>query len=381
MRALLPGFSGLVVAVGLVLGVPTAHAAPARDASRHKHKKVKRAVEVAPPEAADADAGARAPSTPPATREPRADRAPLERANRHVRAAAPPDAKPVAFETAAAGSDGIELEDHHRAVAPHDAKQVAFETVAAGSDGIELEDKDASKPAARLVKLEPTPARRRWQLEIGPYLWASSVNANVSLGGPVSTGTEIGFIPLARHARYGAELLAELRYGRFAISGDLMYGSAVVTGSTNVASVMVTLNGNASSLLVDSAVGYQVIGDEDAVFSLEARGGVRYQRTAVDGAVSAVGVTVQVANAVDDGGDMTAGTRAVLRPARWLSLSGMFDIGVVGVSDSTWSASADANLRVSSHVLISAGWRTLSLERSRVSLTLQGPRAAVQLVF
>lgn len=321
MRAPTPG---LVVAVGLVLGWSAAQAAPDRDTSRHK--KVKRPVKVAPREPAD--------------------------------------------DTAAA--DGS-------TAAQTDAKKVALEARDAIGDGID--EKDASKDAARLVKVEPAPARRRWQVEIGPYLWASSVNANVSLGGPVSTGVDIGFIPLERHARYGAELLAEVRYGRFAISGDLMYGVATVAGSTSIAYVMVTLNGNASSLLVDSAASYQVIGDEDARFSLEARAGIRYQRTAVNGEVDIAGITVQTTDLVDDGSDVTVGTRAVVRPAHWILFSGMFDVGVVGVSDSTWSASADASLRVSSHVLISAGWRTLTLERSRVSLTLQGPRAAVQLVF
>jgi len=144
---------------------------------------------------------------------------------------------------------------------------------------------------------------------------------------------------------------------------------------------MVTLNGNASSLLVDGAASYDVLGDQDAVFSLEARAGLRYQRTAVDGSVSVAGISVSTPAAIDDGTDAIAGARATLRPIHWLSLSGMFDIGVVGVSDRTWSATGDANLRVSAHVLVSAGWRTLTLERSHVSLTMQGPRAAVQLLF
>ncbi len=49
---------------------------------------------------------------------------------------------------------------------------------------------------------------------------------------------------------------------------------------TSVASVMVTLNGNASSLLVDGAASYEVIGNEDALFSLEARAGIRHRTPA-----------------------------------------------------------------------------------------------------
>jgi hypothetical protein len=316
--------SGLVVAIGLVLGWSTAEAAPARGTSRHK--KAKRHVEVAPAQPA------------------------VDTADASAGTAAQPDANNVALETRVAVSDAIA-------------------------------ERPASKSLATLVKVEPTPAARRWQVAIGPYLWASAVDANVSLGGPVSSGTDVGSIPLERHGRYGAEILAEVRYGRFAISGDLMYGSATVTGSTSVASVMVMLTGNASSVLVDTAASYQVIGDQDAAFSLEARAGVRYQRTAVNGEVRFAGVTLQTADVVDDGSDATVGTRAVVRPAHWILLSGMVDMGVFGASNSTWSASADASVRLSSHVLVTAGWRTLTLDRSRVSLVLQGPRAAVQLVF
>ncbi|HEX3475086.1 MAG TPA: hypothetical protein VHT91_08595 [Kofleriaceae bacterium] len=314
---------GLVVALGLVLGGSAAQAATSQSASRHK--KAKRPVEAAPAapagDSADPDAGA---------------------------------------------------------AAPTDAKQVALETA---DTPVDSDDRDAGKDAGKLVKPAPAPADRGWQVAIGPYLWASSVNANVSLGGSVSAGADIGFIPLVQHARYGAEVLGEIRHGRFALYGDLMYGSEAVNGSTSVASLMVTLSGNASSLLVDGAVGYELIGDEDSVFSLEARAGIRYQRTEVNGQLAVEGFTLQSPDAVDDGSDAIAGTRAVLRPARWVFLSGVFDIGVFGSSDRTWSASADVNLRASSHFLISAGWRTLTMDRAQVSLAMQGPRAAVQLVF
>ena len=39
----------------------------------------------------------------------------------------------------------------------------------------------------------------------------------------------------------------------------------------------------AQPALVDGAAGYQLIGDDDAVFSLEARAGIRFQRTEVSG--------------------------------------------------------------------------------------------------
>lgn len=311
---------GLVVAIGLAVAWPTAQAAPVRGAKNHKP--AKRPAKVAPP----------------------------------------------------AASDDPGVDD--RVAAPTEAKQVALET----SDADRLDPNDA-RDAAKLVGAAPAPVDHGWQVAIGPYLWASSVSANVSLGDSVSTGVDIGFIPLERHAKYGAELLAEVRHGRFAVSGDLMYGVVGIDGSTSIASVMMTVTGTASSLLLDGAASYQVIGDEDALFSLEARAGIRYQRTEVNGEIAAAGFSVQTPDAVDDGCDGLVGTRAVLRPTHWLALSGLVDYGVVGVSDRTWSASGDASLRVASHILISAGYRSLTMERARVSLSMQGPRVAVQLVF
>jgi hypothetical protein len=316
MRALL---TGLVVAAGLVVIGSAAQAGTARSSSRHKAKRPVETAPVAPADTDDDDAATKA-----------------------------------------------------------DAKQVAVETPESASDA--SSDKTTGKDAARIAKAAPAPASRGWQVAIGPYLWASSVNANLSAGG-VSTGVDIGFIPITRHVRYGAELLAEVRHGRFALYGDLMYGVVALNGSTSVASVMVTLDGNASSLAIDSAAGYQVIGDDDAVFSLEARGGLRYQRTVINGMISGAGITVLSPDQVNDGADVLVGTRAVLRPTRWLSFSGVLDYGVAGASDRTWSASADASLRVASFLRITGGYRTLTMERPLLNLTMYGPRVAVQLVF
>ena len=353
MRALPPG---LVVAIGLIVGWSTVQAAPAQGARRHK--KAKRPVE----------------SPAPTPAEDPADPADDTVAKADARTDAKPDAKTDAKADAKTGAKA-----GAKAGPKVGAKNVALESEAAVTDG--LDEKDADRDPAKLEKVAPAPAHRGWQFSIGPYLWASSVDANVSLGGPVSTGVEIGFIPLERHARYGAEALVEVRHGRFALSGDLMYGAAAVTGSTSIASAMVTLTGNASSLLVDGAASYQVLGDDDALFSLEARAGIRYQRTVVSGAVSIAGAMLQTPDTVNDGSDLIVGARAVVRPTRRFFLSGMFDVGVTGVSNSTWSVSADAGLHVTSHVLVMAGWRTLTMERSLVSLSLHGPRIALQLVF
>ena len=227
---------------------------------------------------------------------------------------------------------------------------------------------------------DPPPRAKPWHVEIGPYLWASSVDANVSLG-PTSIGSGIDFTQLQHHARYGAEVLAAAHYGRFAIYGDLMYGVVGIDGGTSVGPLMVTLDGTASSLLVEGAGGYLLAGDDKSRVSLEARGGVRYQRTAIAGSIGIAGSTITPPAQIDAGADALAGARAVVRPSHRFSLASSFDIGLFGASTSTWSAAIDGSMQLTSHLLLSLGWRTLTMDRAHVDIVMHGPRAALQVTF
>src|SRR4051794_8413806 len=141
--------------------------------------------------------------------------------------------------------------------------------------------------AVEVVEHAETPSDD-WHVAIGPYLWASSVDANVSLGS-ASVASSVDFLQTTQHAKYGAELVGETRFGKLSLSGDLMYGVVGLTGGSAVGPLMVTVNGEASSLLVDGAAGYTVAGDDHAVLAVEARAGVRYQRTAIAGALGVDG--------------------------------------------------------------------------------------------
>lgn len=241
------------------------------------------------------------------------------------------------------------------------------------------DDDDAAEVRPARVKVR-APRAKDWQVAIGPYLWASSVEADVSIGG-ASVGAGIDFMEMKRHARYGAEVIAEARYRRFAITGDLMYGVVDVNGDKEVGPVTVGLTGTASSLLVDGATGYMLAGDDHAPLALEVRAGVRYQRTKVAGAVGIGGSDVASTVQVMAGADALAGARVFVRPVHWFFLSGTVDVGVFGTSTLTWSAAADASLRVTSRVLLSLGWRTLTMNGANVSVVMHGPRAAAQLLF
>ncbi|MBX3158572.1 MAG: hypothetical protein KF773_21560 [Deltaproteobacteria bacterium] len=244
-------------------------------------------------------------------------------------------------------------------------------------DGDEREDAVAP---VRLRAQHDKKAKKAWHVAIGPYLWASSVDAQVSLG-PASVSAGVDFIETQRHARYGAEVLAEARYGKLAIYTDFMYGVVDVDGATDVGPLSVMLAGTASSLLVDGFVGYRLLGDVDSLLSLEARGGVRYQRTSIAGSVEVSGNNVSPPEYVDAASDGLAGAQVTLRPSRRFALSSTVDLGVFGASTNTWSAAADASVRITSHVLFSLGYRTLTTERANVHLVMHGPRAALQVLF
>ncbi|HWU87704.1 MAG TPA: hypothetical protein VN253_10540 [Kofleriaceae bacterium] len=347
-----------------------AHAAPGRHAGRHGKvgKKAKHKAKVVPPA-----------EQPDASDEERSDDDNNDTADADDESEAPRRTKRSKHKRARIV--------HAREEAESDSGRVAFGGEATNDDVVvdnqDAVDDDRAKvldPPVRLRKSAEKARPNSWHVAIGPYLWASSVDANVSLG-PASVSSGVDFFEVQRHARYGAEVLAEARYGRFSIYGDVMYGVVAVDGAKEVGPLMVTLNGTASSLLADGTAGYLLAGGDQSLLSLEALAGVRYQRTVIAGSVNVAGVDVSPPAQVDAAADALAGAHVVVRPFRRFSFSGTFDLGVFGASTSTWSASADASARVSKHVLLSLGWRTLTTERPNVSIVMHGPRAAVQLMF
>ena len=219
-----------------------------------------------------------------------------------------------------------------------------------------------------------------WSFALGPNLWLSSVDAKVSLGGQmVSTG--IDFITVEDHVRLAVPLLAEARYGRWSIVGDLMYAMVDLDGAGTVGPLMVSVNGTVSSLNFEGMAGYRVFGDDDAPVAFEARGGVRYQRTAIVGTVDIDGSPVTSLSEISAGADLLAGARVFVRPMPRVALIGSADIGVAGSSQRTWSAAADARVRISSHLQASLGWRTMTTESAVVSVVMHGPRFSLQLLF
>ena len=304
----------------------------------------------------------------------RIDRAAHTRAERVRRATDDDDEDDADDKDDADDGDDDAADDNDDAAADDDADASdGRKRVARAGDAREVDE----------VEIAVTKRARRaneWTVAVGPYFWLSSVDAKVSFG-ETSVGAGVDFFDITRHAKYGAELLAEARYGRWSLATDAMYGVIGLAANKEVGPLMVGLDGTASSLLVDGNLGFRLAGGDHAWFSVEARGGLRYQRIAISGKVNVAGAEVVDTTHSDYGADALAGVRASLRPWRRLSLSGTYDRSVAGMSTETWSASADANVRITSHVLLSAGYRTLLIDRAHVAITMHGPRFSLQFLF
>ena len=219
-----------------------------------------------------------------------------------------------------------------------------------------------------------------WQLAIGPNVWASSVDAKVSVGSQ-SVSSGVDFISISHHVKYGVPLLAEVRAGKLSFVGDFTYGVIAIDGTKDVGPLSVAIDGTASSLMFDGYAGYLVAGDPHSLFAFEARAGVRYQRTEIEGALAVGGTPVTSAKQVDGGADALGGARVLVRPSDRFFFTGAADIGVVGSSSNTWSASFDGSVRITSHALLTLGWRAMEMDRAYVAMQMKGPRAALQVLF
>jgi len=371
----------LALVACLTLTGSVAHAAPNRQAGRHgkvakKAKaKTKAKAKVAPPD-----------EQPDASDEERDADADAD-ADRNGTAAAADGDEPEAPRRAKRAKHKRARTVHVREEAESDSGRVAVrgeaaddEELVGNRDAIDDDRAEVEGPPVRLRKGAKPARAKDWHVAIGPYLWASSVDANISLGS-ASVSSGVDFFQIQRHARYGIPVLAEVRFGRFAFYGDMLYGVVALDAAKEIGPLMVTLNGTASSLFLDGAAGYRIAGGEQSVLSLEARAGARYQRTAIAAAVNVANADVASPKYVDAAADALAGAQVVVRPLRWFSVSGTFDLGVFGASTNTWSAAADASARIGKHVLLSFGYRTLTTERTNVQIGMHGPRGAVQLMF
>ncbi len=259
----------------------------------------------------------------------------------------------------------------------HDKKKQVRQ--AAETDEADLDDSEL----VDTVKVEKTTTKRSlrdWHIAVGPNVWLSSVQADVAVGNQTITAA-IDFMAISHYTKFAAPLIAEGRYKRFSFVGDMTYAVVGIQGGNEIGPLDIALTGNVSSLQFDGLGGYRVYGNEDSKFSAEARAGVRYSRMAISGNVMLSGTELAPKQLVSSSQDLLLGARIFAKPWKRIFASAAFDQSVVGSSDSTWSLGGEANFRVSNHVLMTAGYKTMVQRSGTVTQTMFGPKFSVQVVF
>jgi hypothetical protein len=287
----------------------------------------------------------------------------------------PPIQEPIAIVEDEDDEEAEEPDEDERDEQDEQDEQDADDEVAVAEE----DEADEIDTPVRVTKKTTAP-RRDWHFAIGPYGWASNVEAKVTVGDATVTQA-VDFIDLTKHTKFGAQVLAEARYRRLSVQADLTYAVIGLNGSKDIGPLMVTINGSASTIQADGFAGYRVFGSNQSLFAIEPRLGIRYQRTVVSGAIDVNGGGVAPPESIDAGSDGLLGGRVFVRPWRKVQFTANADIGVVGTSTATWSASADTTLQLKNRVLISLGWRTMMMDRAYVRMVMSGPRASVQVLF
>ena len=271
--------------------------------------------------------------------------------------------------------DGDEADDANESDESDESNE-ADDEVAESDDDDDADEVDEQAAVTTRAVLRHA---KKWNVAFGPYLWASSVDAKVLLGSE-SVGAAVDFFQMTKHAKYGIPLLLEARYGRFSLVGDMMYGVIGVNGMKELGPVMVQLDAEIKNLAFDGASGVTVLGNSESKLALEARAGVRYQRTVIAGSLGTADMPSAPIGLVTATTDWLAGARVFVRPSRRIFFTGQADVGLFGDSARTWSAAADASVRLP-YALISVGYRTMTTDSPYVSLVMHGPRIAIQASF
>jgi hypothetical protein len=254
--------------------------------------------------------------------------------------------------------------------------EVAFEPAVVPDDEDDAEEAPIEDPP-------PAPAPKRWHLAIGPYVWASSVHAELALG-PIDTSVDVGFLDIVSHVDRAAAASLAVSRGKLSFDGSLQTSTLSLGTSRDIGPITAGVEGSVDSLLVEASAGYAVLGSDTATRSIEVRPGIRYQGLTVHGG-GTLGIgdsTVGTGGEFSDGGiDYLVGARGRYQVSRRWQLSATGDLGVAGYSDSTWSLSAHATVQVVRWFAIAGGWRTLSNARGATTMQLSGPQIALMLTL
>jgi opacity protein-like surface antigen len=224
---------------------------------------------------------------------------------------------------------------------------------------------------------------------ITPYLWATAMKGDVQGGRLPETSVDMSFSDILDVLDFGFMTAVEVRKGRLGFLFDGIYmkvsDSAEATGPRGA--LTVSADAEVRQTMLAFAAAWRVLDDR---VSLDAVGGIRYNRIEVDADIDAslFGLLEgSVSRSVDkDWVDPYVGVRVYVPVTDALRLVGYLDAGGFGVgSDFTWHGLAGLEYALSETFAASLGYRYMHIDYDqdgfRHDMVNEGPYAGLTMRF
>lgn len=230
---------------------------------------------------------------------------------------------------------------------------------------------------------KPAAKPRRWSVSVGPSLWAASVETTLMLG-PVTVHRKVPFAQIMQYMDGGMSGALDARFDRFTLTGGFQFGRLAASTTRDIGDGMAELNGAITSVLVEGALGYEVLGGRDNRFTLEVRTGFRHSQLDIEGmgTLGIAGTTVSANGGIHrEGTDYLLGARGRVRLHDRVALVSTGDTRIAGDSYSTWSLTADVDVRATRWLTVTAGWRVLETRADPTIMRRSGPQLVLRFGF
>ena len=232
-----------------------------------------------------------------------------------------------------------------------------------------------------------------WEFSVQPYLWGAGLDGTLSAEG-LEADVDVSFSDIFDALDVGVLGAFEARRGRLSLASNLVYLKGSTDVSDPVAPVLPiappgSFEADAASqtLIVEGLAGWEVLSvplsdaSDERRLALDLRGGFRawWLDNEIDVKLRPglpIGTFSRSFDESTDWIDFVLGTRASVGLTESATLVvagdyGGFDIG--SSSHRTWSVTGIASYRLTEHWDLSAGWRTLDIDRDVADVTMEGP--------
>jgi hypothetical protein len=215
----------------------------------------------------------------------------------------------------------------------------------------------------------------RWEFTIAPYLWASSMKADISTPQGENVQVDESFTKILSAIKFAFMGAFDARKGRFVTVHDLIF---LHTGSSTKGSIgpgLVEADADLRTIVVTSVAGYRVV-DKGPMF-VDLMAGARLTSMRTELGLTGPLRSVERENSKTKIGPVIAGRVRVPFNEKWgAALYG--DVGGFGiVADISWELIGTVQYDISSHWRLGAGWRHLVAKQDKndfdADLKLSGP--------